>query len=90
MSDTYLWEKLIEMARQHDRMFAHNLEGFWVEGTQIVKSNSGNYVIRPYFGDDSNWVDEDDYKKFANKYLGPHKELLIELLRKLGGEQVDS
>ncbi len=83
MSDTHLWKKLIDLARKHDKTLARNLEGFWVEGTRIVKSKNNKYVLRPFFGEESNWQDEDDYKKYANKYLGPHKDLLVELLSML-------
>lgn len=83
MSDTYLWSKLINLAYQRNFLLARNLKGFWVEGTRIVKSKNNKYVLRPFFGEESNWQDEDDYKKYANNYLGPHKDLLVELLSML-------
>ncbi len=85
MSDTYLWSKLINLAYQRNFLLARNLEGFRAEGTNILKSKNNKYVLRPTYGEESGWQDEDDYKEYADKFLKPHKDLLVELLGKLGG-----
>lgn len=84
MSDTYLWSKLINLAYQRNTLLARNLEGFRAEGTNIVKSKNNKHVLRPTYGEESSWQDEDDYRKYADKFLKPYKDLLVELLGMLG------
>ena len=85
MSDTNLWTQFITLADQYDPQLARNLEGFRAEGMNIVQMDDGNYVMRPDYTL-GNWVNEDDYKRYSNKYLLPHREVIVELLSKIKGD----
>jgi len=83
MNDTHLWKELIKSAYQYDHLLARNLEGIWLEGTKLIKNKNGKYVLRPFYGKDSYWKSEKDYKKYTKKYLEPYRDLLIKLLKEL-------
>lgn len=83
--DSNLWSQLLTLADQHDPQLARNLEGFRVEGMKIIQMDDGNYVMRPDYTL-NNWINEEDYKRYSNKYLLPHKDLIVELLSKIKGD----
>lgn len=85
MNQDALWDRLIAAARARGlRMLAHNLEGFRVEGTVFVRLGGGRLALRPVIverpGMDIGWQSDADYRYFADKYLRPHHEAMVEMI----------
>lgn len=81
--DSQLWSELLTIAYKHDQQLARNLEGFRVEGMKLVQMDNGNYVMRPDYAM-GNWKDKEDYKKYADKFLAPNRNLIVEILNEIG------
>jgi len=70
------------------RMFLINkeaaaiLHGFRCQGTRLVKTEKGNYVLRPVIGENG-WKSQEDYDKAKAKYLEPVRRDVALALKKL-------
>ena len=70
------------------RMFLINkeaaitLHGFRCQGTRLVKSEKGNYVLRPVIGE-RGWKSQEDYDEAKARYLEPVRRDVALALKKL-------
>lgn len=70
------------------RMFLINkeaaitLHGFRCQGTRLVKSEKGNYVLRPVIGK-SGWKSQEDYDEAKARYLEPVRRDVALALKRL-------
>jgi hypothetical protein len=83
--DSFLWLQLFVMASEIRPELCQNLIYMRSPGSRIVKNKYSGYVIRPAIdGKGSHgWLSEAQYKEYAEKWLGLHREELKELLARL-------
>ena len=58
------------------------LHGFRCQGTRLVKSEKGNYVLRPVIGE-RGWKSQEDYDEAKARYLDPVRRDVALALKKL-------
>lgn len=86
-SDSKLWTKLLQLAKEMDPDLAGVLHGFRCEGTRIKKGIKG-YALRPDIDPAGKlaWESRKEYSVTSNKWLRPHQKEIVDLLKKLWGE----
>ncbi len=58
------------------------LHGFRCQGTRLVKSEKGNYVLRPVIGE-RGWKSQEDYDEAKTRYLEPVRRDVALALKRL-------
>ena len=58
------------------------LHGFRCQGTRLVKSEKGNYVLRPVIGE-RGWQSQEDYDEAKTRYLEPVRRDVALALKRL-------
>lgn len=77
IEESFMWAWLISSAWDKSKELAGTLHGFRVYGCRLEKSENG-WRINP----GADWQ-EGEYAAAREKYLVPHKNLLMQLLREL-------
>lgn len=85
--DHLLWNRLLRQANQINEELAMILHGLRCGGTRIRKVK-GWYVLRPDVDPAGKvaWEKKEDYEQLRDKYLKPHLNVVIELMKKLTRE----
>lgn len=82
IEDSKLWKRLLNMAKDKNRLLAITLHGFRCCGLRIQKDSIG-YVLRPEFNTNSQWQNQAEYEEYRNKWLMRYRQEIIGLLDKL-------
>lgn len=82
--DSALWTKLLQLVQGKDPFLAGVLHGFRCMGTRLHFRKNG-YVLRGDTAPDGlyAWTSLQEYDEEKEKWLGPHREKLVELLRQI-------
>ena len=82
VEDHHLWDKLLQISVNKGPQLAGPLVAMRQGGTRLKVTEGGSYALRPEV-EEGCWASEAAYKAEAQRLLGPHKAVLIELLVKL-------
>lgn len=86
--DHQLWEDLLLRATLHSEELAGHLHGLRGGGTRIRKAK-GWYVLRPDIDPTGRvaWERKEDYEELRDKYLKPHLDVIVQLLKAMTKEE---
>ena len=85
-ADHDLWVRLLMKASLRDENFASILSYLRDTGCILEQSDRYGYIIKPVIGD-KGWTSKAEYDR-EKKPLGEYQDLLLELLRTLGNEDM--
>lgn len=84
IKDSGLWTKFLQLAQEKDPFLAGVLHGFRCMGTRLQLRKKG-YTLRADTDPTGSyaWISLKEYDEEKEKWLGPHREKLVELLRQI-------
>ncbi len=83
--DSALWTKLLTSALSLNVELTQVLHAMRGGGTMLLKQGD-RYVIKPLIDSKTGWDSLQDYEEIRDKYMLPHKDHIVQLLKEFGPE----